>query len=171
MTNFEMVEQLRQKADVSYEEAKEALEKTNWDLLDAMLLLEKEGRIKANTASYSTREKSAPEEEKHASRFFETLGRIGRQLAKILQRGNVNLFEVSRKDEVILTVPVTVLVLLIIFMFWITLPLLIIGLFTGFHYAFRGPDLEKDVINGAFDKAEGFADKVKEDMQKEHTED
>ena len=37
MTNLEMVETLREKANVSYEEAKAALEASNWDLLDAIL--------------------------------------------------------------------------------------------------------------------------------------
>ena len=41
MTNYEMVELLRQKANVSYEEAKAALEASDWDLLDAIVLLER----------------------------------------------------------------------------------------------------------------------------------
>ena len=51
MTNFEMVEILRDKANVSYEEAKAALENSNWDLLDAMLLLEKEGKVNPGSQS------------------------------------------------------------------------------------------------------------------------
>ena len=55
MTNFEMVETLREKANVTYEEARDALEAANWDLLDAMLLLEKEGKVPESSASFSTR--------------------------------------------------------------------------------------------------------------------
>ena len=40
MDELEKVERLRKKADVSYEEAKQALEECGWDLLDAMVLLE-----------------------------------------------------------------------------------------------------------------------------------
>ena len=66
MTNFEMVETLRDKANVTYEEARDALEKSNWDLLDAMLLLEKEGRVKPGNGCYSTKpeEAEAPEADK-----------------------------------------------------------------------------------------------------------
>lgn len=46
MDHYEMVEKLREKADVTYEEAKNALELTDWDLLDAMLLLERRGQAK-----------------------------------------------------------------------------------------------------------------------------
>ena len=45
MDHLEMVEKLREKANVSYEEASAALEKCNWDLLDALLLLESEGKL------------------------------------------------------------------------------------------------------------------------------
>ena len=53
MTNYEMVELLRQKANVSYEEAKAALEAANWDLLDAIVLLEREGKVPENDARFS----------------------------------------------------------------------------------------------------------------------
>ena len=64
MTNFEMVELLRQKANVSYEEAKAALEAANWDLLDAIVLLEKEGRVADGGAAYSTGTKREEKSEK-----------------------------------------------------------------------------------------------------------
>ena len=46
MEQLEKVEKLRERADVSYEEAKEALEACDWDLLDAMVWLEKRGKVK-----------------------------------------------------------------------------------------------------------------------------
>ncbi len=46
MEQLEKVEKLRQRANVSYEEAKEALEASGWDLLDAMVYLEKQGKVK-----------------------------------------------------------------------------------------------------------------------------
>ena len=42
---FEKVEKLRERANVSYEEAKNALERSNGDMLDAMILLERESNI------------------------------------------------------------------------------------------------------------------------------
>ena len=46
MDNLEKVERLREKADVSYEEAKKALDECDGDLLDAMVYLEKQGKVK-----------------------------------------------------------------------------------------------------------------------------
>ena len=46
MERLEKVERLREKANVSYEEARAALEASNDDLLDAMVLLERQGKVK-----------------------------------------------------------------------------------------------------------------------------
>ena len=55
MDIFEKVEKLVEKAGVSYEDAKAALDKANGDLLDAMIILEKEGKAEApKQSSYST---------------------------------------------------------------------------------------------------------------------
>ena len=43
MDHLEMVEKLAQKAGVSYEDAKMALEACGWDMLDALVYLEKLG--------------------------------------------------------------------------------------------------------------------------------
>ncbi|HBR33541.1 MAG TPA: ubiquitin, partial [Firmicutes bacterium] len=50
MVNFEQVQKLRDRANISYEEAKKALEETNGDLLQAMINLEKQNKIKAPEA-------------------------------------------------------------------------------------------------------------------------
>ena len=158
MTNFEMVETLRQHANVSYEETRKALEQTNWDILEAMVLLEKEGKV-AGGAAYTTKTEHR-QEERRTGHFREGMGRVGRALARLIQRGNANHLEVSRKGEVLFSLPVTLLVLLLIVWSFLTIALLIIGLFTGFRYAFRGPDLGKPVINDAMGKASDFAENI-----------
>ncbi len=49
MATLEQVEKLREKANVSFEEAKAALDACNGDLLDALIYLEKQGRVNAPT--------------------------------------------------------------------------------------------------------------------------
>ena len=44
MDYFEKVEKLVEKAGVTYEDAKQALDDSNGDLLDAMILLERSGK-------------------------------------------------------------------------------------------------------------------------------
>ena len=45
MEHMEMVEKLREKANITIEEAKVVLEKNNWDMLDALIELERQGKI------------------------------------------------------------------------------------------------------------------------------
>jgi hypothetical protein len=54
-----------------------------------------------------------------------------------------------------------VLVLLVLFAFWVTIPLLIIGLFFGLRYRFVGPDLGRDCVNNAMDSAAKVAEDLK----------
>ena len=55
MDILEKVEKLVEKTGVSYEDAKSALEKSEGDILDAMIVLEKEGKVQApRNSTYST---------------------------------------------------------------------------------------------------------------------
>ena len=51
---LEQVEKLRAHANVSYEDARAALEATGGDMLEAIIRLEKEGKTRSHTASHST---------------------------------------------------------------------------------------------------------------------
>ena len=45
MEQLEKVERLREKTGCTYEEAKAALEASNWDMLDAIVYLENQGKM------------------------------------------------------------------------------------------------------------------------------
>ena len=58
---LELVERLREKADVGYALAKEALEYSGGNLLDALIYLEEKGAIpRAEGAYYSTKSEAPP---------------------------------------------------------------------------------------------------------------
>ena len=61
MDIFEKVEKLVQKSGCTYEEAKNALAETGGDLLEAMILLEQQGKAARRGGSYSTRYESQPQ--------------------------------------------------------------------------------------------------------------
>ena len=46
MENYQKIERLVNTAGCSYEEAREALESTGWDMIDAVIRLEREGKVK-----------------------------------------------------------------------------------------------------------------------------
>lgn len=171
MTNYEMVELLRSKANVTYEEAKAALEESNWDILDAMVLLERQGKVTDKGAAYSTAQEETQAEPENGKKgaqdesdFKSGMRRLGQFLRKLIQIGNANSFVVSRHGEEILSLPVTVLVVLIPFLFVPVLILLVVGLFTDFRYSFRGPNLGNDAINDTISKASDMADSFKAEV-------
>ena len=170
MTNFEMVEMLREKANISYEEAKAALEQANWDLLEAMLLLEKEGKVVNNETggSYSTKteEKREPEQKHRSADGLRSAFKwLGEKAAWLLKIGNTNYFVVSRGGKEKFSLPVTVCAILLICAFWFVLAALVIGLFCGVRYSFRGAELGKSAINDAMDRAADAAENMKEDFR------
>ena len=170
MTHYEMAEKLSEKMNVSLEEATAALEASEWELLDAALLLEKKhGAV--NQRAYSTEEKAAEEpsaREKAKARRRGAVEGLGELVRSIFNLGNRNRFEVRKGDEPVLEMPVLVLVLLMLFAFWVCVPLLVIGLFAGYRYSFSGAELGRESVNNAMDKAAEMAEKVKEEVTGEH---
>ena len=165
MTHYEMAEKLSEKMNVSLEEATAALEASEWELLDAALLLEKEHG--AQNAAYSTRREAAEEpsrREQAKARRRGVVEGLGGLLRSAFNLGNRNRFEVRRGEELLLEMPVLVLVLLMLFAFWVCVPLLVIGLFAGYRYSFSGAELGRESVNNAMDKAAEVAERVKEEV-------
>ncbi|MDD2430010.1 MAG: DUF4342 domain-containing protein [Eubacteriales bacterium] len=162
MDHFEMVEKLRDKANVSYEEAKAALEASEWDLLDALVYLENKGRIrKEDEFSYTTRHAPKPQklhEEKESAKGI--IARLLNAAVRLINRGNKIIFEVSRKEKKVLELPLTVVVLLMIVGFWFFIWTLLIGLFFGLRYNVRGEGIS-DSVNRVMDKAADTAENIK----------
>ncbi len=162
---LEMVERLKEKANVSYAQAKEALEYSGGNLLDALIYLEEKGAIpRAEGAYYSTKSETPPpppppeplpgrlpdKAKKQKSPKQPRSGRGGvRRFFNTLRRWLIdNELEIWRRDQPVTALPVLILVLLLCCAFWVTIPVLVLGLFLGFRYRFSGPDLERDDLNG-----------------------
>jgi len=163
MDHYEMVEKLREKANVSYEEAKAALEATDWNLLDALVLLENQGKV-TGAETYSTKTETSTRESHN--RYGETAARVGRRIAAGINRANVYSVVFSRKGETLFELPLLVLALLVIFGFWVVVPLLIAGLFFGFKYALKGA-AGVEAVNRVMDKASEVADNIVSEVRKE----
>jgi len=177
MVTLEQVEKLREKANISYEEAQAALEKTNGDILEAIINLEKERRIpRPEGGGYYSSEKRGAEykgEEKPGGKpkkddgvsLGELVGNFFCWIGKILNKGNRNTFDVKRKGADVISIPVTVLAVLLLFTFWITVPLIIVGLFFGYRYMFTGPDLGKENVNRTLDSMAQAAENIKKEVK------
>ena len=173
MDHFEMVEKLRTKANVSYEEAKAALEASDWDMLDALVLLENEGKVKdaPETKEYTTQEKKSYNWNTGSGEvrvtFSGAMSKLWAWIKKMFQKGNANHLVISRRNrslpnqplEELISVPLTLAVLVIFFLwhyiFW-GIVLVFISVILGARYSFRGPDINgrvNDFMGKAQDKA------------------
>lgn len=180
MATLEQVEKLREKANVSFEEAKIALDACDGDLLEAIIYLEKQGKVNPPVCGgyYSSKNSGSGEEDtnnqeanKEAPRgetFGQVMRRFGRFCVKLFNKGNNNYFEAEQNGKIIISFPVTVLVLGIIFFFWVIIPLGILGLFFGFRYRFRGEDLGKESVNKVMDSASNTAENIKKSFNEKN---
>ena len=163
MEHFEMVEKLREKANVSYEEATQALEACDWDLLDALLMLESEGRLhEIEDAAYSTRTEQTAENTETKARKPKDKGVIQsllHGLAALIKKGNAVSVLIKKNGETRLTLPLTVVVIALVFMFWWILIAAAVAMIFGYRYAIQGLTIDESV-NSAMDKAGDFVDNV-----------
>jgi len=182
MVTLEQVEKLREYANVSYEEAKKALEKNEGDILQALIDLEQEGKTKSpkdggkyiySAADYEDSEKTEGSEKKKSkakgeepSAFRDNMNRFFKWLGEIIHKGNINLLVIQKHGENVIKLPVTVVVVLLIVGFWCIIPLLIVGLFFNFRYSFEGPDLGSDKVNRVMDNVSQAAENIKQDIKK-----
>ena len=72
----------------------------------------------------------------------------------------------EKDNQEIFRVPVTLLVVLLIFAFWVVVPLLVVGLFFSMRYHFAGPDVRSvDIdLNKAMDTAADAAENIKSEI-------
>lgn len=175
MDNLEKVEKLRQKTGVSYEEAKSALEACEYDLLEAIVYLEKLGKIpEPETASYTTQDRRQSREFEQAQQEYQkdstkrssgdTIQRFFKWCGRVLKKCCEATFEVSRNDKNMVSVPVIVLLLCLAGLFWLTVVLLIVGLFCGCRYSFKGLSKTSIDINDVCDKASETCENIKSDF-------
>lgn len=192
MVTLEQVEKLRERTGISYEEAKQVLEEVSGDVLEAVILLEKRQQIvpPAGGGYYHTGQGEGQQHQQHqpyqhqqhhhqqkgasgsgegdrpkgGTTFGEAVGNFFRWCGKVIHKGNSNGFRVLRGEEKIMVIPLTAMVLLLIFAFWIIIPLIVIGLFFGYRYRFEGPDLGKPAVNKAMDSVADAAENFKNDV-------
>ncbi|MCR5183062.1 MAG: hypothetical protein K6D56_08615 [Clostridia bacterium] len=174
MDTFEKVERLVEKANVSYEDAKAALEEAKGDLLDAMIILEKRGKVqgpekseyvsgpeqKSEYKDVSEAVKESSKTEKGAA--FKGVGGFFRRAFRYLVDNSLKL---SRNGSLLVNIPLWAAALIILFTWEFIWIAIVISLFFGFRYAIEGKD-DSGTVNKVLNQASNIADDVKENFAK-----
>ena len=175
MDKLEKVERLRERANVTYEEAARALDEAGGDLLDALVLLEKEGKTKGPeqsvySTSYEEQKDYVPvrdqlivaeqtaREERPRRRFVEAVKKFFRVLRD-------NSLIVSRHKKELIRLPLWLLAIVLLFtgLWKPAIVVIIISLFFQVRYSFGG----RDQLSGAnefMEKAGDAAEHIKEEF-------
>lgn len=173
MDNFEKVERLREKADVTYDEAKRALEACNYDMLDAMIYLEALGKVKktSDTAYYSSKaeeeklydvEKTVNDREKKSSEEgFKNGCRKG--LEKFIKVCKENHFIVKHQDKKVIDIPLGLAIIIFVVGWHVLLVVMLVSLFFECKYSVEGKN-DLKTVNNAMNKVAETADKLKKDF-------
>lgn len=173
MDNFEKVERLREKADVTYDEAKRALEACNWDMLDALIYLETLGKVKKTsvTTYHSSKadegklydvEKTIKDKERKEKE--ETCKKkIKNGWEKFLRVCTDNHFVVKHKEKKVIDIPLGAALVIFALGWHVLLILMLISLFFDYKYNIVGKN-DLKTVNSAMDKVKETADRLKKDF-------
>jgi hypothetical protein len=142
---LELIEMLRERAHVSYEEAKDALEKCNNDIVEALIYLEKQDKIKA------------PPKGSCASGF-------GTTVKKAFKTCNETRFKISKQEQNIVDLPLTIGIITTAIVPPLTVVGLLAALFTGHKIRLEKPGGEDLKINKTLDDISNAAAKVSEQV-------
>ncbi|MCH4887709.1 DUF4342 domain-containing protein [Acidaminobacter sp. JC074] len=157
---LEQVDQVRERTHVSYQKAKEALEKTDGDVLEAIILLDNE----------------KPQMDKFTQNASDFGNEVIKTMKDILKQGNVNRIVVEKDDEKIMNIPVTVGALGAVFLTSATVVGLIASLATGCVIKIHKEDGEiinvnekaSEVMKQTKDKAKEVYETTKQHVQDPH---
>ena len=179
MDNFEKVERLVEKANVSYEDAKAALEEAQGDLLDAMIILEKRGKVSGPEKSEYV---SGPEEKAEYKDVSEAVKKSSKTEKNVAFHGIRDFFrkafryltdnslKLSRNGDLVVNLPLWIAALIILFTWEIVWIAIVISLFFGFRYSIEGKN-DSGTVNKILNQASDIAGDVKESFaSKEHKE-
>jgi hypothetical protein len=88
MDNLEKVDIVRNRMNITYEDAKHALESSDWDVIEALVLLE--------------REETSKKEE-----IFTRGNELVEKVKELVRKGNVTKIKVKQDDRILIEIPVT----------------------------------------------------------------
>lgn len=178
MERNEMIEVLMEKGKVSREEAQIALESCDWDLLDAIIYLERKEKagkknertiievdIKENEENNDEKKTHSKNDQEHFGGVGEIIGRVFRFIGKVIRKGNENYFEVRRDNEKPIRVSLTISVILLVLLTIPTIVLLVLGLFCGYKYSIYGSSMNYDGVNTIFEEVSKSVESVKKDFK------
>ena len=184
MNEFEKVDRLRERASCTYEEARDALNEANGDLLDAMVILEQKGKTTQPQVStfrttyeehggYERVEPETADDTDAGERFSASLKRFLRVVGRKLRDNEFCAYngrKERQKGKPTIQIPVWLAIVILLLCWGWLVPLMVILMFFGWRYGFSGKDNlseVNDILDRAGNAAENAREHVREEFRKE----
>ncbi|WP_434283318.1 ubiquitin [Clostridium botulinum] len=174
MDKLKLIDKLREKANVSYEEAKTALENSDWDMLDAVLYLEENKKVKrpsvnifyTNEARYSDKDKKSDKNEENKYEKSNKFQGIFEVICKYIDTCNNIFLEIKKEDRMFVKIPLTVIIIFSFFAFWMIIPLMITSLFFDIELYIYSKSVDTDKANKILQSISNHVKIIKEKFKK-----
>lgn len=157
MEEFEKIEELVRVTGSSFEDATNALRACDGNIVDAMVYLEKLGKL--NTRAAKTTGSTVDEKCKKA---FEDVKKPAGKFVDFMAKNKLNI---KKGDDTFATVPVGAAAVLGL-VAPIAIPAAFVSMMCGYEYSFSGNEAGVDKANEVMGKAEEAAAKAKEAAEK-----
>lgn len=159
MDRMEMVEKLREKTGISYEEARQTLEDSGWDLLQAMVNLENKGKLGKNDGQQKERKMGSTQARNGSAKAEGLMHKLVSWMISAIDAGNKNQFVVSKEGREVLSIPVTVALLLFLILNGLFVFVLLVSLALGYRFTYRGRK-ENEAFRRDVQEADAAAEQI-----------
>lgn len=149
---LEQIDFLRERANVSYREAKEALEETGGDIVEALVMLEKQNKVSGKGKQSG--------KNKEGNGFWDSMKNFFRRMNRIR-------FILRNEKSVLINFPLTVALILAIAATPFVVVGILVALFAGYRIQFKNDNGEDMAVNKYFDKMSDSVRSMGEDLKSE----
>lgn len=132
---LDQIDELRKRGNISYEDAKDALERCEGDMVEAIIYLEKNKKIKAEKA-------------------FGQKECIFDKIKALIKRGSEIRFIMKKNDKIVLNLSLNVSILIAIFAFHVAIVGLLLALICGYRIKFETNEGEEVKVNQTLNKVQ-----------------
>ncbi len=146
--SLEQIEMLRARANVTYGEAKEVLEKCDGDVLAALIDLENQAKIKP------------PKMEEAEGQCWQKSKGFMKGIKNLIKKCNRTKFVVSKADRTVLDFPLTLMIIITVAMTPLTVAGILVALLTNHKLSFLRSDGGDLQINKTMDKISSCVNSV-----------
>lgn len=163
---LEKIDNLRERANVSYKEAKEALEKNEGNMIDAIIFLEGENKTVYDRAKRETeRTRERHRTNVRRQQYTDNRNDFLDSCKKVLKSLNETRIVLYNSERVVLDISLTFVLIALLFIFPVVVGIVVLGLITGNRFKIIRKDKKTDILDKVLNKAAKVTQNVADSLK------